>query len=125
MNVLIVDKLSAEVVTALEKLGLQVEVRNDMDVATLPGAVGLTDILVVRSTKVVAATIQAAPRLSLVIRAGAGVDTIDLTAASERGIYVANCPGRNTAAVAELAIGLLVAADRRIVDATAAMRNGV
>jgi D-3-phosphoglycerate dehydrogenase len=124
MNVLIVDKLSAEVVTALEKLGLQVEVRNDLDVTTLPGAVALTDILVVRSTKVAAATIRAAPRLSLIIRAGAGVDTIDLTAASERGIYVANCPGKNTAAVAELAIGLLVAADRRIVDATAAMRTG-
>ena len=77
-----------------------------------------------RSTKVAAATIRAAPRLSLIIRAGAGVDTIDLAAASERGIYVANCPGKNTAAVAELAIGLLVAADRRIVDATAAMRNG-
>ena len=85
---------------------------------------GAADILVVRSTKVTAATIQAAPRLSLIIRAGAGVDTIDLAAASDRGIYVANCPGKNTAAVAELAIGLLVAADRRIVDATAALRNG-
>ncbi len=55
---------------------------------------------------------------------GAGVDTIDLAAASARGIYVANCPGKNTAAVAELAIGLLVAADRRIVDATVTLRNG-
>ena len=124
MNVLIVDKLSSEVVAALETLGLQVEVRNDLDAATLPGAVGLTDILVVRSTKVTAAAIGAAPRLSLIIRAGAGVDTIDLAAASAKGIYVANCPGKNTAAVAELAIGLLVAADRRIADATAALRNG-
>ncbi len=124
MNVLIVDKMSPEVVCALEKLGLQVQVRNDLDAATLPSAVGPTDILVVRSTKVTAATIQAAPRLSLIIRAGAGVDTIDLATASDRGIYVANCPGKNTAAVAELAIGLLVAADRRIVDATVALRNG-
>lgn len=124
MNVLIVDKLSSEVVSALETLGLVVEVRNDLDAATLPAAVGRTDILVVRSTKVTSATIQAAARLSLIIRAGAGVDTIDLTAASERGIYVANCPGKNTAAVAELAVGLLVAADRRIVDATVALRNG-
>jgi D-3-phosphoglycerate dehydrogenase / 2-oxoglutarate reductase len=124
MNVLIVDKLSPEVVSSLEQLGLQVEVRGDLNAQTLPGAVGATDILVVRSTKVSAATIQAAPRLSLVIRAGAGVDTIDLPAASERGIYVANCPGKNTAAVAELAIGLLLAADRRLVDATLAMRNG-
>jgi D-3-phosphoglycerate dehydrogenase / 2-oxoglutarate reductase len=124
MNVLIVDKLSSEVVFSLEQLGLAVEVRGDLDAAKLPGAVAETDILVVRSTKVTAATIKAAPRLSLIIRAGAGVDTIDLAAASQQGIYVANCPGKNTLAVAELAIGLLVAADRRIVDATLAMRNG-
>jgi len=124
MNVLIVDKMSSEVVRSLEALGLQTEVCNDLGAATLSGVVGLADILVVRSTKVTKAVIQAAPRLSLIIRAGAGVDTIDLAAASERGIYVANCPGKNTAAVAELAIGLLVAADRRIVDATVAMRSG-
>jgi len=124
MNVLIADKLSPDTVSALEKLGLRVEVRGDLDAATLPGAMGLVDILIVRSTKVTTAAIQAAPRLSLIIRAGAGVDTIDLAAASDRGIYVANCPGKNTAAVAELAIGLLVAADRRIVDATLAMRGG-
>jgi D-3-phosphoglycerate dehydrogenase / 2-oxoglutarate reductase len=124
MNVLIVDKLSAEVVTALQKLGMEVEVRGDLKAETLPTAVANTDILVVRSTKVTAATIEAAPRLSLIIRAGAGVDTIDLGAASQRGIYVANCPGKNTAAVAELAIGLLVAADRRLVDATVALRGG-
>ena len=124
MNVLIVDKLSANAVRGLEELGLNVEVRTDLDAASLPGAIGLADILIVRSTKVTTATIQAATRLSLIIRAGAGVDTIDMTTASERGIYVANCPGKNTAAVAELAIGLLVAADRRIVDATVALRNG-
>lgn len=124
MNVLIADKLSPEVVVALEELGLKVEVRGDLDAATLPDAIGQTDILVVRSTKVTTAAIQAAAQLSLIIRAGAGVDTIDLATASERGIYVANCPGKNTAAVAELAVGLLVAADRRIVDATVAMRNG-
>jgi D-3-phosphoglycerate dehydrogenase len=125
MNVLIVDKLSANAVRGLEELGLTVEVRADLDAASLPGAVGLADILIVRSTKVTTAAIQAAPRLSLIIRAGAGVDTIDVTTASERGIYVANCPGKNTAAVAELAIGLLIAADRRIVDATVALRNGM
>lgn len=124
MNVLIAGNLSSEVESALENLGLQVAVRSDLKAETMPDAVGLTDILVVRSTRVTAATIQAAPRLSLVIRAGAGVDTIDLAAASARGIYVANCPGKNTAAVAELAIGLLVAADRRIVDATLTTRSG-
>jgi D-3-phosphoglycerate dehydrogenase len=124
MKVLIVDKLSSETVDLLEKLGATVEVRGDLSADTLPGALQDTNILVVRSTKVTAAAIQAAPQLSLIIRAGAGVDNIDLASASARGIYVANCPGKNTAAVAELAIGLLVAADRRIVDATVAMRGG-
>jgi D-3-phosphoglycerate dehydrogenase / 2-oxoglutarate reductase len=125
MKVLIVDKLSNETVSALEKLHLQVEVRNDLTAETLPGVLADVGILVVRSTKVTADAIQAARQLSLIIRAGAGVDTIDMAAASGRGIYVANCPGRNTAAVAELAVGLLVAADRRIVDATTSLRNGL
>lgn len=124
MKVLIVDKLSSETVSSLEKLHLKVEVRGDLSADTLPGAMADVGIVVVRSTKVTAAAIQAAPLLSLIIRAGAGVDNIDLAAASERGIYVANCPGKNTAAVAELAIGLMVAADRRIVNATEALRAG-
>ena len=124
MKVLIADKLSSEAVTALEKLNLEVEVRSELKADTLPGAMADVGILVVRSTKVTAAAIQAAPQLSLIIRAGAGYDTIDLAAASSRGIYVANCPGKNTAAVAELAIGLMVAADRRIVNAATSMREG-
>ncbi|MBN1393904.1 MAG: hypothetical protein JW959_02650 [Pirellulales bacterium] len=124
MKVLIADKLSSEAVTSLEKLGLEVEVRSELTADTLPDAVSDVGILVVRSTKVTAATIKAAPQLSLIIRAGAGYDTIDLAAASSRGIYVANCPGKNTFAVAELAIGLMVAADRRIVNAAVSMREG-
>jgi D-3-phosphoglycerate dehydrogenase / 2-oxoglutarate reductase len=124
MKVLIVDKLSPDTVTELERLGLQVEVRSDLNADNLPGAVADVGILVVRSTKVTAKTIDAAKQLSLIIRAGAGVDTIDLAAASARGIYVANCPGKNTLAVAELAIGLMIACDRRIVDASMALRNG-
>lgn len=124
MKVLIADKLSSEAVTSLEKLGLNVEVRSELTADTLPQAMDGVGILVVRSTKVTAATIQAAPELSLVIRAGAGYDTIDLATASSRGIYVANCPGKNTLAVAELAVGLMIAADRRIANATASMRDG-
>lgn len=124
MKVLIVDKLSPDTVTELEKLGLTVEVRSDLTADTLPTAVAEVGVLVVRSTKVTAKTIEAAPQLALVIRAGAGVDTIDLAAASAKGIYVANCPGKNTLAVAELAIGMMIAADRRIVDASMALRSG-
>jgi D-3-phosphoglycerate dehydrogenase len=65
-----------------------------------------------------------AGRLSLVVRAGAGVNTIDVAAASRRGIYVSNCPGRNSVAVAELAFGLILALDRRIPDNVVDLRAG-
>ena len=124
MKVLIADKLSKNAVTALERLGLEVVVQPELTADKLPEVVGDTNILIVRSTKVTAATLEAGKGLSLVIRAGAGVNTIDLATASAKGVYVANCPGKNTAAVAELAIGLLIAADRRIANATAGMREG-
>jgi D-3-phosphoglycerate dehydrogenase len=68
--------------------------------------------------------IGAAKRLNLIVRAGAGVNTIDVAAASARAIYVANCPGKNATAVAELAMGLILSLDRRIPDATAELRAG-
>lgn len=123
MKILVVDKLSAKAVRELERLGAQVETR-DLKAADLPAALGETEVLVVRSTKVTAAAIEAGRNLGLVVRAGAGVDNIDVAAASKRGIYVANCPGKNADAVAELALGLLLAADRGIADATAALREG-
>ena len=123
MKVLIVDKMSENVVKALKDMGAEVTV-NAVKAEDLPHALGDTEVLVVRSTKVSAAAIDAAPALSLIVRAGAGVNTIDVAAASQRGIYVANCPGQNTDAVAELAIGLLIAADRRIVNATNDLRAG-
>jgi D-3-phosphoglycerate dehydrogenase len=65
-----------------------------------------------------------ASSLSLIVRAGAGVNTIDVRAASRRGIYVSNCPGRNAIAVAELTFGLILALDRRIADNVADLRAG-
>src|SRR5262249_6072206 len=76
------------------------------------------------STQVTAEQVKAGRALSLIVRAGAGVNTIDVAAASERGIYVANCPGKNACAVAELAIGHLVNLDRRLVDNAVALREG-
>jgi D-3-phosphoglycerate dehydrogenase len=125
MKVLIADKLSEKTVIALKTLGIEVTVNPDLSADDLPGAVRDTDILVVRSTKVTQKAIDSAKKLSLIIRAGAGVNTIDLASANSRGIYVSNCPGKNTEAVAELAIGLLIAADRQIVNATSDMRNGM
>jgi D-3-phosphoglycerate dehydrogenase len=124
MKVLIADKLSDTTVSALEALGAEVTTDAKLTAEDLPAAIGDAEVLVVRSTKVTSATIDAAPALSLIVRAGAGVNTIDLAAASSRGIHVANCPGKNTDAVAELAIGLLIAADRRIVGATNDLRAG-
>lgn len=125
MKVLIADKLSDKTVSALRKLGMEVNVNAELTADDLPQAIGDSDILVVRSTKVTKKTIESANNLSLIIRAGAGVNTIDLAAANARGTYVSNCPGKNTEAVAELAIGLLIAADRQITNATVDLRKGL
>ena len=124
MRVLLADKLASACVEALEGMGHEVLTQPDLSAEQIPDALDGVEVLVVRSTRVSAQALERGLDLSLVIRAGAGVNTIDLPTASKRGIYVANCPGKNTAAVAELAIGLIVAADRQIVDATAALRNG-
>ena len=124
MRILIADKLSATCASALADLGLEVIEKPDLTAEQIPNALEGVGALVVRSTRVTADALEQGQDLCLVIRAGAGVNTIDLPAASKRGIYVANCPGKNTAAVAELTIGLLVAADRQIVNATLALRNG-
>jgi D-3-phosphoglycerate dehydrogenase len=79
-------------------------------------------VLVVRSTKVTADVLAASPALKVVIRAGSGYDTIDVAAATQRGVSVANCPGMNAVAVAELAMGLILALDRRIPDNVADAR---
>jgi D-3-phosphoglycerate dehydrogenase len=124
MKILLADKLSPVTVTELEALGATVIQKPDLTASELPENIADVEVLVVRSTKVSAETIKNGTKLVLIIRAGAGVNTIDLDAASSRAIYVANCPGKNTDAVAELAIGLLIAADRRIVDASKALHNG-
>ena len=81
------------------------------------------EALVVRSAKV-GEDALAAPSLKLVVRAGPGYNTIDVAAASRRGIYVSNCPGKNSVAVAELAFGLILALDRRIADNVVSLREG-
>jgi len=81
-------------------------------------------VLVVRSTKVTSSMLDASSQLGIVIRAGAGFDTIDVGAASERGIFVSNCPHKNAIAVAELAWGLILSCDRRIPDQVAELREG-
>ncbi|HEX9294312.1 MAG TPA: phosphoglycerate dehydrogenase [Polyangiaceae bacterium] len=124
MRVLVVDPLPESAMSELRALGLDVEHRPGLDETALREAIGEIGILIVRSTKVSADVIGAANCLNLIVRAGAGVNTIDVAAASRRGIYVANCPGKNAAAVAELVLGLILALDRRIPDAALALRSG-
>ena len=69
-------------------------------------------------------SINAAANLKVIIGAGAGVNNIAIPAASAKGISVANCPGKNSVAVAELAIGLMVSLDRRIPDNVNDFKNG-
>ncbi len=124
MHILIADKFPPGHVELLESRGHQVSFSPDLDTGSLPDAIAGYDVLVVRSTKVEAPAINAADKLALIVRAGAGVNTIDAVAAAERGIYVTNTPGKNAVAVAELTMGLITALDRRIPDAVADLRAG-
>ncbi|HEY9505821.1 MAG TPA: NAD(P)-dependent oxidoreductase [Gemmatimonadales bacterium] len=126
MKVLIADKFEKVGIDGLAELGCSIVAQPDLTAEALPGAVREVDphILIVRSTKVTAETLNAGTALTLVIRAGAGIDTIDVAAASSRGIFVSNCPGKNSIAVAELVMGLVLACDRRIPDQVADLRQG-
>jgi D-3-phosphoglycerate dehydrogenase len=124
MKILVADAFPKEQLAHFAPLGLTVEHRPDVSAKDLPAAARDASILVVRSKQVQAPVFEAAAALSLVVRAGAGVNTIDVAAASRRGVFVANCPGQNSIAVAELAIGLVLALDRRIPDNVALLRAG-
>ena len=124
MRVLFADSVVGSTITELEARGHTCAVEPKLKAADLADSVGGYDVLVVRSTKVGRDVFETADRLALVIRAGAGTNTIDTEAAAARGVLVANLPGRNAAAVAELTLGLLLAVDRQIVDATVDLRSG-
>jgi len=126
VRVLIADRLAPFVAEQLEAAGCAVTVDPALDGAALTAALRALDpeVLCVRSTKVTAEHIEAGNALSLILRAGAGTNTIDVDAASLRGIYVSNCPGRNAVAVAELVFGHLINLDRRLVDNAVDLRAG-
>lgn len=122
MKVLVADKLHSKVVERLQKLADTCVYEPGLKAEELVEAAQDADVLIVRSTKVTAATIEKAKRLSVIVRAGAGVNTIDLDSASKRGVSVCNCPGKNAVAVAELAVGLMLSWDRRIPSGVAELR---
>lgn len=125
MKVLIADKFEASGIEGLKAAGCEVVHQPDLKDDALTQAIAETqaDVLVVRSTKVTEPMLDAG-RLSLVVRAGAGYNTIDVAAAARRGIYVSNCPGKNSIAVAELTLALILALDRRVPDNVAELRAG-
>jgi D-3-phosphoglycerate dehydrogenase len=124
-RVLVTDGLQAVGVDALRKHGLEVDVTGALDEPALVGRLGDYEGLIVRSaTKVTRAAIAAGSKLEVIGRAGAGVDTIDVEAATERGIIVMNTPGGNTTAVVEHTMGLLLALARRLAVADATLKAG-
>jgi D-3-phosphoglycerate dehydrogenase len=125
MRVLVADKFEKSGLEGLKAAGCDVVYEPDLKDDALTEAIRATgaDVLVVRGTKVTAPMMDAG-RLSLIVRAGAGYNTIDVAGASSRGIYVSNCPGKNAIAVAELAFGLILSLDRRIPDNVSALRGG-
>lgn len=125
MVVLVADKFEKSGLEGLYALGVDVVYEPDLKDEALEGALrdSGAEVLIVRSTKVTRPMFDGAP-VKLIIRAGAGTNTIDVAAATELGVQVANCPGKNAAAVAELAFGLILALDRRIPDNVAELRAG-
>jgi len=126
MKVLVADKFEQSGIDGLQRLGCEISFQPDLKDDALTEAIRQVspDVLVVRGTKVTEPMLEAGP-IKLVVRAGAGYNTIDVPAASKRGIYVSNCPGKNSIAVAELAFALILALDRRIADNVITLRQGV
>ncbi|MEE2756637.1 MAG: NAD(P)-dependent oxidoreductase [Myxococcota bacterium] len=127
MKVLIADKLPSFIAERLEGAGASVLYEPSLkDDALLRTLIEFQpDSVIVRSTKITSQHIGSAKSLQLIVRAGAGVNTIDLNAASQHAVSVANCPGKNAIAVAELTLGHILNADRRIADNVAELQQGV
>ncbi len=125
MVVYLADKLPDKALQELNKIGCAVRNEPGATAADLDKGIGDAMVLVVRSTVVTEQCIKNSPNLTLIIRAGAGVNNIDQHAASKYGIFVANCPGQNSIAVAELTMGLILSLDRFIPDNISDFRNGV
>ena len=125
MKILFADALPEAYVDLLAQQGDECTVSPELGADDIPDAIEGYDVLVVRSTKVTAEAIGRSSRLGLIVRSGAGTNTIDCQAAADAGIYVCNVPGTNSIAVAELTLGLLLAVDRHIPAATGDLKNGI
>jgi D-3-phosphoglycerate dehydrogenase len=126
VRVFVADKFEKAGLEGLQRLGCTVVNDPNAGATGLAGLIAHHDpeVLIVRSTKVPPAVFEVAKSLRLIVRAGSGVDNVDVPSASKRRVAVCNCPGMNAVAVAELTMGLLLACDRRIPDQCAAARDG-
>ena len=124
MRILVADRLPEGFAPTIRAAGHECAVHPELTESTLAEAMDGVEVLVVRSTRVTAQTLAATDTLRLVVRAGSGTNTIDCEQATLRGVLVANVPGRNAVAVAELTMGLLLAVDRAIPDNTSELRAG-
>lgn len=125
LKILVADKFPDKYIQQMKDLDLEVIYNPKLGEKDLPEAAKDADVIIVRSTIVNEETINSGKKLNLIIRAGSGVNNINIAAANKKGISVANCPGMNAVAVAELAIGLMISLDRFIPDNVADFRNGV
>jgi len=125
LKVLVADKFPDKYIQQMKDLDLEVIYNAKLGEKDLPEAAKDVDIIIVRSTVVNEETINNSKKLNLIIRAGSGVNNINIAAANKKGIYVTNCPGMNAVAVAELAIGLMISLDRFIPDNVSDFNKGV
>lgn len=125
MRILFADKFPSKQLEQLRRDGHETSLQPDLQADGIPSVIAGQHVLVVRGTKVGKPTLDAADQLKMVIRAGAGTNTIDRQYASEKGIPVCNVPGKNAVAVAELTMGLLLSIDRNIPDNVRELRDGL
>ena len=125
MRVLVADPLDREAVEKLKASGLDVIERSGLKGPDLIAALGdVQGILVRGATKVTADVLHGAPSLRAVVRAGTGLDNVDVAAARERSVKVSNTPTANSVSVAELVFGLVLALERHLVEAASDLRRG-
>jgi D-3-phosphoglycerate dehydrogenase len=125
MKVLVSDPIPEEAVWMMKNEGIWVDVITNLSQEELVKMIPDYDALVVRSgTKVTKEVIDAAKKLKIIGRAGVGVDNIDVNAATQRGIVVANAPGGNSISTAELTIAMIFAVARKIPQAVESVKSG-
>ncbi|MFA7227958.1 MAG: hydroxyacid dehydrogenase [Melioribacteraceae bacterium] len=125
MKVLIADKFPENHIQTLRDSGFEIVYEPKAGENDIPDLVKDAEFIVVRSTNVNASAINAATNLKIVIRAGSGYNNIDVAAATAKGVSVSNTPGKNSIAVAELAMGLIISLDRKIPDNVKDFGNSV